>query len=84
MNLQLWCNLLKWSNIKKNVVLFLFKQLQDTALDQAQELIKYFEDVDILSYLKTSAHAGDQERMEEYAEKFTEYAEHVQDVRKYY
>lgn len=65
-----------------NYLKYFVVQIQDTALDHAQELVKYFEEVDFLSYLKSSAHAGDQDRLEEYAEKFTEYADHVQDVRK--
>ncbi|GFS44736.1 alpha-catulin [Trichonephila inaurata madagascariensis] len=56
------------------------QELQDTAIDQAHELLKLFEETDILSFLKSAALAGDQDRLEEYSEKFTEYAEHVQDA----
>ncbi|KFM70558.1 Alpha-catulin, partial [Stegodyphus mimosarum] len=56
------------------------QELQDAALDQAQELVKLFDEVHILSYLKTSAIAGDKDKLEEFSEKFSEYAEHVQDV----
>ncbi|XP_071044546.1 alpha-catulin isoform X2 [Parasteatoda tepidariorum] len=56
------------------------QELQDTALDQAQELLKLFEEINILSFLKGSALAGDQQQLEEYSEKFIEYAIHVQDT----
>ncbi|GIX71943.1 alpha-catulin [Caerostris darwini] len=56
------------------------QELQDTALDHTHELLRLFEETDILSYMKTSSLAGDQDRLEEYSEKFTEYAEHVQDA----
>ncbi|KAG8202149.1 hypothetical protein JTE90_010508 [Oedothorax gibbosus] len=55
------------------------QELQDTALDQAHDLLKLFEETDILSYLKQAAFT-DQERLEDYSGKFTQYSEHVQDT----
>uniref|UniRef100_T1IXC7 Alpha-catulin n=1 Tax=Strigamia maritima TaxID=126957 RepID=T1IXC7_STRMM len=55
------------------------QQLQDTALDQGNELGK-MDDLDMLSALRNAAMSTDSERMEEYAERFLENVEHVQEV----
>lgn len=49
-------------------------------MDQSDELFKLTDEIDILNSLKNAAIAGDQDRLEEYAERFNEHAEHVQEV----
>ncbi|RWS04634.1 alpha-catulin-like protein, partial [Dinothrombium tinctorium] len=55
-------------------------QLQITALDQADELFKLTDEMDIVNRLKNSSSSGDHDRLEEYAEYFNEHSEHVQEV----
>lgn len=55
-------------------------QLRDTALDHADELFKTMDEGELLSRLKNASLAGDHARLEEYADKFAEHAEHVQEV----
>ncbi|XP_076303963.1 alpha-catulin-like isoform X2 [Tachypleus tridentatus] len=56
------------------------QQLQDTALDHADEIFKVTDEAEFMSQLKNAAIAGDQDRLEEFAEKFSEHADHVQEV----
>lgn len=56
------------------------QQLRDTALDNADDLFKTMDEGELLNRMKNAALAGDQARLEEYAEKFAEHAEHVQEV----
>ncbi|XP_013780387.1 alpha-catulin-like [Limulus polyphemus] len=56
------------------------QQLQDTALDHADELFKITDEAEFMSQLKNAAIAGDHDRLEEFAEKFSEHAEHIQEV----
>lgn len=56
------------------------QQLRDTALDHADELFKTMDEGELLSRLKNASLAGDHARLEEYADKFAEHAEHVQEV----
>ncbi|KAI1292293.1 Alpha-catulin [Halotydeus destructor] len=55
-------------------------QLQITALDQADELFKLTEEIDILTKLKASALEGDRKNVDECTEHFSEHAERVQEV----
>ncbi|KAL1427881.1 hypothetical protein MTO96_003212 [Rhipicephalus appendiculatus] len=56
------------------------QQLRDTALDHADELFKTMDEGELLNRLKNASLAGDHTRLEEYADKFAEHAEHVQEV----
>ncbi|XP_054933389.1 alpha-catulin isoform X2 [Dermacentor andersoni] len=56
------------------------QQLRDTALDHADELFKTMDEGELLNRLKNASLAGDHARLEEYADKFAEHAEHVQEV----
>ncbi|RWS29502.1 alpha-catulin-like protein [Leptotrombidium deliense] len=55
-------------------------QLKITALDHADELFKLTDEMDTVNRLKNSALSGDHDRLEEYAEYFSEHSEHVQEV----
>ncbi|KAH8041320.1 hypothetical protein HPB51_014601 [Rhipicephalus microplus] len=56
------------------------QQLRDTALDHADELFKTMDEGELLNRLKNASLAGDHTMLEEYADKFAEHAEHVQEV----
>ncbi|XP_050691907.1 alpha-catulin-like isoform X3 [Eriocheir sinensis] len=56
-------------------------QLQTTALVQAEELVRgACEESELISALKNAGLATDQERLDEYADRFLEHIEHIQEV----
>ncbi|XP_071530829.1 alpha-catulin isoform X3 [Panulirus ornatus] len=56
-------------------------QLQTTALMQAEELVRgACEESELISALKNAGLATDQERLDEYADRFLEHIEHIQEV----
>ncbi|XP_063593162.1 alpha-catulin-like [Penaeus indicus] len=56
-------------------------QLQNTALVQAEELVRgACEESELISALKNAGLATDQERLDEYADRFLEHIEHIQEV----
>ncbi|XP_053634104.1 alpha-catulin isoform X4 [Cherax quadricarinatus] len=56
-------------------------QLQTTALVQAEELVRgTCEESELISALKNAGLATDQERLDEYADRFLEHIEHIQEV----
>ncbi|CAG2180554.1 unnamed protein product, partial [Oppiella nova] len=57
------------------------QELQDTALDQIDELFKLdASQLELVARLRNTALASDHERLDEYCEQFNEYCERVQEV----
>ncbi|XP_022111474.1 alpha-catulin-like isoform X2 [Acanthaster planci] len=61
-------------------LLDLKKQLQNTALDQASEIFRSSDDQDLLANLKQRGAAGELDRVEEHALKFSEHSEQLQEA----
>ncbi|XP_035214530.1 alpha-catulin-like [Stegodyphus dumicola] len=55
-------------------------QLQTTALEQAEELLKYMDKLTLLNRLKHASITGDHPRLEEISERFSEQSDHLQEV----
>ncbi|KAG8194925.1 hypothetical protein JTE90_021386 [Oedothorax gibbosus] len=55
-------------------------QLQNTALEQAEELLKYMDKSTLLNRLKHASMTGDHPRLEEFSERFSEQSDHLQEV----
>ncbi|GIY11756.1 alpha-catulin [Caerostris darwini] len=54
--------------------------LQTTALEQAEELLKYMDKLTLLNRLKHASITGDHPRLEEFSERFSEQSDHLQEV----
>ncbi|XP_054711604.1 alpha-catulin-like [Uloborus diversus] len=55
-------------------------QLQTTALEQAEDLLKYIDKSTLLNRLKHASITGDHARLEEFSERFSEQSDHLQEV----
>ncbi|CAL1271925.1 unnamed protein product [Larinioides sclopetarius] len=55
-------------------------ELQTTALEQAEELLKYMDKSTLLNRLKHASITGDHPRLEEFSERFSEQSDHLQEV----
>nr|XP_042908338.1 alpha-catulin [Parasteatoda tepidariorum] len=54
-------------------------QLQNTALEQAEDLLKYVDKSTLLNRLKHASMTGDHPRLEEISERFSEQSDHLQE-----